>query len=112
MKQKNNTSFFARVYDVVKNIPAGKVMTYGQIAKVLGAPRFSQIVGFALHQNPDPKHIPCHRVVNRYGEISSAFAFGGANQQRKLLEAEGVTFENDRVDLSKFQLNTLDFIKY
>ncbi len=105
--------FFERVYNLVREIPRGKVMTYGQIARILGAPRFSQVVGFALHQNPDPEHIPCHRVVNRNGEISASFAFGGGNEQRKRLEAEGIVFDKDgRIDLKKYGLNTLDFINF
>lgn len=62
----------------------------------------SRVVGYALHVNPDPEHIPCFRVVNRLGEVSSAFAFGGGNRQRELLMEEGVMFLPDgRVDLSR-----------
>lgn len=101
-KEKNSSNTFTRVYEVVKKIPLGKVTTYGQIAVLLGNPHFSQVVGFALHVNPDPKTIPCHRVVNRFGSLSSAFAFGGENQQHKLLEKEGITFfEDGNVDLKK-----------
>lgn len=99
---KNN--FFARVYNVVKEIPRGKVATYGQIATILGAPKYSQVVGFALHSNPEPNEIPCHRVVNRYGELSVSFAFGGENEQRKKLEKEGVFFTDDgKVDMKACQ---------
>ncbi len=94
--------FFERVYNVVKDIPRGKVATYGQIAKILNAPRFSQIVGFALHANKDPQHIPCHRVVSKSGQVSKSFAFGGAGSQRELLEKEGVVFdEQGNVDMKK-----------
>ena len=93
---------FERVYDVVRFIPAGYVTTYGQIARLLGNPRMSQVVGFALHVNPEPGIIPCHRVVNRFGGLADAFAFGGGNRQRDLLEQEGVTFTSDgNVDLSR-----------
>ncbi len=99
-------SFFKQVYEVVKQIPRGKVATYGQIAKMLGAPRRSQIVGYALHDNPDSRTIPCHRVVNRFGMVCTGFAFGGAEEQRKRLEAEGVVFEKDgTIDLKKYQWN-------
>ena len=99
---KNSKGFFERVYGVVKDVPCGKVTTYGQIAKILGAPRWSQVVGYALHVNPDPKHIPCHRVVNRFGELSGSFAFGGSDEQKKRLLAEGVTFDKDgKVDMKK-----------
>lgn len=96
--------FFEKVYNVVKDIPRGKVATYGQIAKILNAPKFSQIVGYALHGNPDPKTIPCHRVVNRFGKISTSFAFGGKFSQKQLLEEEGVVFVDDEtVDLKQCQ---------
>lgn len=95
-------SSFTQIYDVVRRIPRGKVATYGQIACMAGNPRWSRVVGYALHVNPDPEHIPCFRVVNRLGEVSSAFAFGGGNRQRELLMEEGVMFLPDgRVDLSR-----------
>lgn len=91
---------FEKIYSVVKMIPAGKVATYGMVAAMAGNPRWSQIVGYALHVNPDPKGIPCFRVVNRFGELSHAFAFGGQDAHRRLLEADGVNFLPDgRVDL-------------
>lgn len=86
-------NFFEKVYEVVKQIPYGKVTTYGKIAEALGAPRASRQVGWALHVNPDPENVPCYRVVNRFGEVSSAFAFGGENRQRELLEQEGIIFD-------------------
>lgn len=82
-------------------IPHGKVATYGQIAALAGNPRLSRVVGYALHVNPDPESIPCYRVVNRLGEVSKAFAFGGENRQIALLQAEGVSFTDGRVDLQK-----------
>lgn len=91
---------FKKIYEQVKKIPKGKVATYGQIALYAGNPRWSQVVGFALHSNPDQKNIPCHRVVNRFGETAKAFAFGGEDVQRMLLENEGVKFLPDgRVDM-------------
>ena len=86
---------FARIYDVVRQIPCGRVATYGQIAAMAGNPRWSRVVGYALHVNPDTQSIPCHRVVNRFGGLSEAFAFGGENRQRVLLEDEGVIFDAD-----------------
>ena len=71
--------------------------------RTCGQPRWSRVVGYALHVNPDPAHIPCFRVVNRFGEVSSAFAFGGENEQIALLQREGVRFLPDgRVDLAHF----------
>jgi len=106
-------STFELIYDVVKRIPKGKVATYGQIASLAGNKRWSRVVGYALHVNPDPEHIPCHRVVNRLGEVSKAFAFGGENQQVKLLKEEGVGFVDGRVDLKMYQwsLVTLEMLE-
>ena len=94
---------FDRIYDVVKQIPKGKVATYGQVAAMAGNPRWARVVGYALHSNPDPEHIPCYRVVNRNGEVSKAFAFGGENVQIQLLEAEGIEVCGGRVDLTKYR---------
>ena len=101
--EKNNS--FELIYNVVRQIPRGKVATYGQIAALAGNKRWSRVVGFALHVNPDPDGIPCYRVVNRKGEVSSAFAFGGGNRQIELLEADGIPCPDGVVDLSKYQGN-------
>ncbi|MBQ8337694.1 MAG: MGMT family protein [Oscillospiraceae bacterium] len=97
---------FEKIYEVVRRIPKGKVATYGQIAAMAGNPHWSQVVGYALHVNPDPSTIPCHRVVNRFGEVSPAFAFGGENMQIELLESEGVAFLPDgKVDMKNHLWN-------
>lgn len=94
---------FERIYEVVKSIPEGKVATYGQVAMLAGNPRWARVVGYALHCNPEPGVIPCHRVVNREGRVSPAFAFGGENIQIDLLKKEGIVFEEDgTIDLSKY----------
>ncbi len=91
---------FERIYDVVCRIPKGRVATYGQVARLAGNPRLARVVGYALHANPLPMVIPCHRVVNREGRVTAAFAFGGGEQHRALLEAEGIVFEADgHIDL-------------
>lgn len=96
-------SFFERVYDVLALIPRGKVTTYGAIARKIGAPRSSRAVGYALHVNPKPVEYPCHRVVNREGRLAPAFAFGGIDVQRQLLENEGVKVNDDNtVDLEAY----------
>ena len=87
---------FEKIYDVVKRIPRGKVASYGLVAAMAGNPRWARVVGYALHVNPEPGKIPCHRVVNRKGEVSVAFAFGGGNRQYELLQEEGVPFLPDR----------------
>ena len=94
---------FESIYEVVREIPRGNVATYGQVAALAGNRRWSRVVGFALHVNPDPEGIPCYRVVNRNGEVSSAFAFGGGNRQIELLEADGIPCPDGRVDLAKYQ---------
>jgi len=82
-----------KVYSLVKQIPKGKVTTYGAIAKKLSmSPR---TVGYALHLNPYEGKVPCHRVVNRDGRVAPHFAFGGSEIQKELLENEGVKFKDD-----------------
>ena len=93
-----------RIYEAVKQIPKGRVATYGKVAEMAGNPRMSRAVGNALHKNPDPDHIPCYRVVNSKGELAGAFAFGGEEVQRKLLEADGIEVVNGKVDLKKYGL--------
>ena len=93
-----------RIYEAVKKIPKGRVATYGKVAEMAGNPRMSRAVGNALHKNTDPDHIPCYRVVNSKGELAGAFAFGGEEVQRKLLEADGIEVVNGKVDLKKYGL--------
>ena len=102
-KNATNTRLFVRVYEFVRHVPSGKVVTYGQVAAAIGAPRCARQVGWALHVNPEPGVIPCHRVVNREGRLAPAFAFGGPDVQASLLEAEGVQVEGGYVDLSKYR---------
>ena len=95
-----------QVYEILKTIPKGNVVTYGQIAERLGNKNLSRAVGNILHRNPDPSQFPCHRVVNRNGMVSQAFAFGGAQAQKRLLEKEGIVFEkNGKIDLEKYGAN-------
>lgn len=94
---------FDKIYSVVKQIPKGKVASYGTVAAMAGNPRWSRVVGYALHVNPEPGTIPCHRVVTRNGEVSKAFAFGGENMQKLLLGEEGIEFlEDGRIDMKKY----------
>lgn len=95
-------SVYDQIYAVVRQIPMGKVATYGQIAVLAGNPRWARVVGYALHCNPAFGEIPCHRVVDREGRTAAAFAFGGSGMQRALLEKEGVGFTKEgQVDLSR-----------
>ena len=93
-----------RIYEAVKRIPKGRVATYGQVAEMAGDKKMARAVGNALHKNPDPSEIPCHRVVNAKGELSGAFAFGGEREQEKRLMREGVVVTDGRVDLRKYGL--------
>lgn len=89
------------IYRLIKKIPRGKVTTYGTIARELKISARS--VGQILHRNPDPAHIPCHRVVDRNGRLAENFAFGGAREQYRLLFNEGVKFKDFlHVDLEKY----------
>ena len=98
------TDYKEKVYALTKQIPKGKVTTYGAIAKKLSmSPR---TVGYALHLNPYEGKVPCHRVVNRDGRIAPSFAFGGSEIQRKLLESEGVQFK-DETHVSKDNIITI-----
>ena len=85
-------SVFEKIYEVVKTIPKGKVATYGQVAFLAGNPRWARVVGYALHNNPSPKTIPCHRVVNREGKVAEAFVFGGGDGSTACSAAEWLWF--------------------
>lgn len=94
-------NLFQKVYEVTKKIPVGKVMTYGQVAKIVGS-RDVRKIGWALHANKSSE-VPCHRVVNKEGRLAKNFAFDGEVEQQRRLEAEGVVFTRDLyVDLSKY----------
>ncbi len=95
-------SFDGSVYEYLKTVPRGKVVTYGMIAHAIGHPRAARQVGNALHRNPTPVVIPCHRVVNREGRLAPAFAFGGPEVQASLLRAEGVEVKDGYVDLAVY----------
>lgn len=90
-------NFTEKVYQITKQIPFGQVVTYGLIAKKMGKVKAARAVGNALHCNPDPKTIPCYRVVNREGRLAPGF-----KEQRGKLLKEGVVFKDKKhVDLKK-----------
>ncbi len=103
--------FNARVYAVVRQCPAGFVTTYGQVATLLGSPRVARHVGFAMAavmQSDEP--VPWHRVINSQGRISHRGDVHRAQEQREMLEGEGVVFdERERVDLARFRYTFPDF---
>ena len=91
-----------RIYEAVKRIPEGCVATYAQVAEAAGDRKMARAVGNALHKNPDPLNIPCHRVVNAKGELAGEYVFGGAWKQAERLMSEGVEVLDGRVDLNRF----------
>jgi len=93
-----------RIYEAVKRIPEGCVATYSQVAEMAGNKKMSRAVGNALHKNPSPGIIPCHRVVDAQGRLAGAFAFGGEKVQAELLEKEGVEVVDGKVNLDKYQM--------
>lgn len=95
-------NYFARVYEIVRKIPEGKVATYGQIAALLGEPRNARAVGWAMRMTPNNMNLPCHRVVNKTGLLAPEYAFGSKEIQKALLKDEGITFlQDDTIDLGK-----------
>jgi methylated-DNA-protein-cysteine methyltransferase-like protein len=91
-----------RVYAIIGQIPRGRVTTYGSIARALGSARGARMVGWLLHASPPELHLPCHRVVNRYGYLSGGWHFGHPDIMRGRLVAEGVPFSDEyQVDLKR-----------
>lgn len=94
----SQNSFFERVYALVRQIPPGRVTSYGAIASFLGSPQSSRMVGWAMNSShTQPGFVPAHRVVNRNGMLTGKHHFGGSRVMQELLESEGVKVENDRV---------------
>ena len=97
-------NFYQRVYALVRQVSTGKVVTYGQVAALLGSPHAARAVGYALRYLPSGNDVPWHRVINHQGQISPRYPAAGPHLQRLLLEAEGVVFDaQDRVDLSIYR---------
>lgn len=93
---------YERIYAVVRQIPKGRVATYGQVAALAGMPGHARQVGYALHALEQGTDVPWHRVINAKGEVSPRAEAGWDNFQRQLLEAEGVVFDKrGRVDLEQ-----------
>ncbi|NMC36419.1 MGMT family protein [Candidatus Beckwithbacteria bacterium] len=90
-----------RTYQVVSQIPKGKVLTYKMVAHWAGVTN-PRLVGNYMHNNEDPVNVPCHRVVNSQGKCAQTYAFGGLKVQQEKLEAEGVVFKKDKIDLGEF----------
>jgi methylated-DNA-protein-cysteine methyltransferase-like protein len=98
----SNENFFERVYAVAREIPYGKVTSYGAIAKALGTARSARMVGWAMNASHNRDDVPAHRVVNRNGLLTGKFHFEGTNLMQQLLESEGIeVVENQIVDFEK-----------
>ena len=91
------TNFFERVYAVVRQIPYGKVTSYGAIAKALGTARSARMVGWAMNASHHLEDVPAHRVVNRKGLLTGKFPFDGTNVMQQLLESEGIVVKNNQI---------------
>lgn len=91
-----------RVYDYLRTIPYGKVVTYGMIAGYLGNKNLARTVGTILHLNPNGEKYPCYKVVNSKGKLSENYAFGGIEEQQRKLEQEGIEVQGYKVDLEKY----------
>ena len=105
-KEKEGTNTFELVYSLVRKVPEGKVATYGQIACMIGNPRLSRVVGYAMSSCPYDD-VPCHRIVNRLGELAKSFGEDGNEVQKYLLEKEGIKFDKDnRINLKKYGWNS------
>lgn len=94
-------NYYEKVYEVVKKIPKGKVVRYGDIANILGHGN-ARVVGTALHKNPYAPIVPCHRVVNREGKLAKTFGAGGIEIHAERLRAEGLEVNDNMVDLNKY----------
>ena len=93
----DNQNFFEAVYQVAREIPYGKVTSYGAIARYLGAARSARMVGWAMNGAVAKEDVPAHRVVNRKGLLTGKHHFGGTNLMQQLLENEGIQVDEDQV---------------
>jgi methylated-DNA-protein-cysteine methyltransferase-like protein len=90
-------NFFEKVYEVAKQIPFGRVTSYGAIAKYLGAAKSARMVGWAMNASHNNADIPAHRVVNRNGLLTGKFHFDGTNLMQQLLENEGIVIKENQI---------------
>ncbi len=102
--QKQASMLKSQVFALVRACPAGRVTTYGWLAKAVGYPRGARMVGWIMNETPEG--VPAQRVINSKGELSGSWAFGQRGKMRALLEAEGIIFDADeRVDLKRYGWN-------
>lgn len=99
----SDDNFFERVYELARQIPYGRVTSYGAIAKALGTARSARMVGWAMNASHQREDVPAHRVVNRKGLLTGKFHFNGTNLMQQLLESEGIpVVDNQIVDFDKY----------
>ena len=92
------SDFYQNVFEVVRKIPAGRVTSYGAIARYLGSAQSSRMVGWAMNlSHHQPNYVPAHRVVNRNGLLTGKIHFGTPDEMQELLENEGIMVENDQI---------------
>lgn len=94
-------TFRDNVYELIRKIPAGKVATYGQVAKLVGSPKAARAIGMCMRTNPDAPRTPCHRIVASDGSLHGYSAGNGISTKKEMLLKEGVFFKGDKVDLSR-----------
>ncbi|MAN29012.1 MULTISPECIES: MGMT family protein [Mesonia] len=92
-----SANFFEKVYQVARQIPYGKVTTYGAIAKAIGAAKSARMVGYAMNGAGEREDVPAHRVVNRKGVLTGKHHFSGTNLMQQLLESEGVQVKDNQI---------------
>ena len=102
MESQRNLSTHQLIWEIVRQIPKGKVATYGEVAREAGLPGQARLVGYALHNLPINVDIPWHRVINAQGRISLPRAGGDYLKQKQLLLKEGIAFVNEKIELKKF----------
>lgn len=102
-------SAFEQIYEIIYQIPNGKVASYGQIAELAGNRRWARVVGYALHAVPHGSDIPWYRVVKKDGEVFGGAESSGGRRQTELLKEEGVCFIDGHVDMKKYQWNKRRF---
>ena len=97
MTSEKEKSFFERVYEVVRQVPHGRVTSYGAIARAIGSPQSARMVGWAMNASHNMEDVPAHRVVNRQGLLTGKHHFGGSSAMQQQLEAEGVEVRDHKI---------------
>ena len=97
MAKKDKTNFFEKVYAIARQIPEGRITSYGAIAKCIGSPQSARMVGWAMNASHNQEDVPAHRVVNRKGLLTGKHHFEGSNLKQQLLENEGIVVIENQI---------------